>query len=279
MTNYAEESVLAPLSLAAEAAEERRRQSLNWDAIARDMLDFSAAPTTRYYRDCEIALIRRAVGDLRGKRLLKLDLWNEAINTRILNWAAGQGAEAYGLDLSQIVAGRAQRNAVAEGARLRLTRADIRDVPFRSNSFDVVYTMGTIEHIDEYADAVREIRRVLRPGGKAIVGVPNKWDIFLRPLLVNILEAFGKYPYAPEKSFSASELRGVVEDAGLRVLGRTGILTVPGILRMADLFFHTRGIPLTWLTGAVTQPFRFAETRWEWPGYFGYLLTVVAEKP
>jgi SAM-dependent methyltransferase len=278
MTEYAEESA-APFAQRYEVAEQRRRQSLNWDGIARGMRDFSTAPTTRYYRDCEIALLSRAVGDLRGKRVLKLDLWNEAINTRILNWIAAQGADAYGLDLSHIVASRARANADAEGVALRLLRADIRDVPFRSNSFDVVYTMGTIEHIDEYAQAVREIRRVLKPGGTAIIGVPHKWDIFLRPLLVNVLESLGKYPYAPEKSFSARELRGVVEESGLRVLRRTGILTIPGILRMADLFFHTRRIPLTWLTGAAAQPFGFAETRWQWPGYFGYLLTMVAEKP
>jgi SAM-dependent methyltransferase len=278
MTEYVENAPAAAFPLPEVVTEQRRQQSLNWDSIARGMRDFSQAPTTLYYRECEIALIRRAVGDLRGKRLLKLDLWNEAINTRILNWASSEGAEAYGLDLSRIVAARARRNAVAEGAMLRLTQADIRDVPFRSGSFDVVYTMGTIEHIDEYAEAVREVRRVLRPGGIAIIGVPNKWDIFLRPLLVNFLEAFGKYPYAPEKSFSAAELKSVVEEAGLQVIRRTGILTIPGILRMADLFFHTRGIPLTGLTGAATQPFRFAETRWNWPGYFGYLLTVVAVK-
>lgn len=258
--------------------EQRRRQSLNWDGIARGMRDFSAAPTTLYYRQCEIALFQRAVGDLRGKRVLKLDLWNEAINTRILNWVAASGAKTFGLDLSHIVARRASENARREGAPLNLVRADIRDVPFADDSFDVVYTMGTIEHIDEYAQAIREIHRVLKPGGTAIIGVPNKWDIFLRPLLVAVLEAMDKYPYAPEKSFSERELREVVEAAGLKVRRRTGILTIPGVLRMADLFFHTRRIPLTWLTGAASRPFEYAETRWQWPGYFGYLLTVVAEK-
>lgn len=278
MTEIIREEI-APLMLARDKEnEQRRRQSLNWDGIARGMRDFSTAPTTLYYRQCEIALLRRAVGDLRGKRVLKLDLWNEAINTRILNWVAASGAKTFGLDLSHIVARRASLNAAAEGAPLKLVRADIRDVPFAGDSFDVVYTMGTIEHIDEYSQAVREVHRVLKPGGTAIIGVPNKWDIFLRPLLVAALEAVGKYPYAPEKSFSARELRDVVEGAGLRVRQRTGILTIPGVLRMADLYFHTRRVPLTWLTGAASRPFGYAETRWEWPGYFGYLLTMIAEK-
>jgi SAM-dependent methyltransferase len=257
----------------------RERQRRAWDRVAAAVRDFSAAPSTRYYRRCEIALIESALGDLRGKRILKLDLWNEAFNTRILDWMKGEGAEVVGLDLSRVVAGRARRNAIAKGNPLRLLRADIRELPFPSGSFDAVYTMGTIEHIDEYRDSLREIHRVLRPGGRAIVGVPHKWNLFLRPLMVWVLDAFGQYLYAPEKSFSSGELRRDLEGAGLHPLYRTGILTVPGFLRMADLFFYTRGIPLYRLTPLLLAPFQFLETRWRWPGRFGYLLTWVATKP
>jgi SAM-dependent methyltransferase len=257
----------------------RERQRRDWDRIAGSVRDFAAAPSTLYYRRCEIALIEHAVGDLRGKRVLKLDLWNEAFNTRILDWMRSQGAEVVGLDLSRVVAHRARRNALAKGNPLALLRADIRELPFPAGSFDVVYTMGTIEHIDEYPQALREIHRVLRPGGRAIVGVPHKWNLFLRPVMVWILDAFGQYLYAPEKSFSSAELRRDLESAGLRPIERTGILTLPGFLRMADLFFYTRGIPLYRLSPLFLAPFQFLETRWRWPGRFGYLLTWIAGKP
>lgn len=256
----------------------RERQRRTWDRVAGSMPDFFRAPSTQYYRRCEIALFERAVGELRGKRVLKLDLWNEAINTRILDWVRSQGAEVVGLDLSRVVAFRARKNAVKNGHAPALLRADIRELPFPEGSFDVVYTMGTIEHIDEYKDALREIHRVLRPGGRAIIGVPHKWDLFLRPLMVWVLDAFGKYLYSPEKSFSAGELRRDVEATGLRVVERTGILTLPGFVRMADLFFFTRRIPLYRLTPLFLAPFEL-ETRWRFLGRFGYLLTVVADKP
>jgi len=264
-----------------ESLRERQRQ--DWDRIASSVSDFHAAPSTQYYRRCEMALIERSVGPLRGKRVLKLDLWNEAFNTRILDWMRAQGAEVVGLDLSKVVALRARRNALDEGSwnghGPALLRADIRELPFAADSFDVVYTMGTIEHIDEYRQAIQEVQRVLRPGGRAIIGVPDKWNVFLRPLMVWILDAFGQYLYAPEKSFTAAELRRDVESTGLRVTERTGILTLPGFLRMADLFFYTRRIPLYRLTPLLLAPFQFLETRWRWPGRFGYLLTVVARKP
>jgi SAM-dependent methyltransferase len=257
----------------------RERQRQSWDRVAAAVRDFSAAPSTRYYRRCEIALIERGLGDLRGRRVLKLDLWNEAFNTRILDWMRSQGAEVVGLDLSRVVAHQARRNSLVKGAPLPLLRADIRELPFPAGSFDAVYTMGTIEHIDEYPQSLREIHRVLRPGGRAIVGVPHKWNLFLRPLMVRILDAFGQYLYAPEKSFSAGELRRDLERVGLRPVERTGILTLPGFLRMADLFFYTRGIPLYRLSPLFLAPFQYLETRWRWPGRFGYLLTWVAVKP
>jgi len=262
----------------------RERQRRDWDRIAASVRDFHAAPSTQYYRRCEMALLERSVGSLRGKRVLKLDLWNEAFNTRILDWMREQGAEVVGLDISRVVAFRARRNSLSNGARSNghapaLLRADIRELPFADGSFDIVYTMGTIEHIDEYRQAIGEVQRVLKPGGRAVVGVPHKWDLFLRPLMVWILDAFGQYLYAPEKSFSASELRQDVERTGLRVVERTGILTLPGFLRMADLFFYTRGLPFYRLSPLFLAPFQFAETRWRWPGRFGYLLTVVADKP
>lgn len=260
----------------------RERQRRDWDRIAASVRDFHAAPSTLYYRRCEIALLQRSLGDLRGKRVLKLDLWNEAFNTRILDWMREQGAEVVGLDISRVVAFRARRNARdarGDGQAPALLRADIRELPFAAGSFDVVYTMGTIEHIDEYREAISEVHRVLKPGGRAVIGVPHKWDLFLRPLMVWVLDAFGQYLYAPEKSFSSSELRRDVEQTGLKVIERTGILTLPGLLRMADLFFYTRGIPLYRLSPLFLAPFQFAETRWRWPGRFGYLLTVVADKP
>ena len=274
------DSTVVPLVGRRDDRKERTSQSLNWDAVADGMPDFYAAPSTQYYRACEIELLNREVGSLAGKKILKLDLWNEAINTRILAWMKSQGADVYGMDLSHVVTTRAKNTSRSEGADLSLARADIREVPFRSSSFDLVYTMGTIEHIPEYAQALAEINRVLKPGGRAIIGVPYKWDIFLRPLLVMALESIGKYPYAPEKSFSARALKREVEASGLVVRKRTGILIIPGILRMADLFLHTRKVPLARMTTPLMKFFEFVETRFAWvPGRIGYLITMVADKP
>ncbi|HJQ38276.1 MAG TPA: class I SAM-dependent methyltransferase [Thermoanaerobaculia bacterium] len=255
------------------------KQSANWDRVAASMPDFSTAPSTAYYRNREIALIERAVGPLAGKKVLKLDLWNEAINTRILGWMSEEGADAVGLDLSHVVVRRARQNAAREHFGIEILNADMRHMPFRDETFDVVYTMGTLEHIAEYRHTMREIHRVMKRGGVAVIGVPNFWDPFLRPLLVAVLEMLDRYPYAPEKSFTRAELKRDVEAAGLEVRAMTGILALPGVLRMLDLFLHVRkGLSPRW-TEWFIKPFDRAEARFGWLDRIGYLVTAIATKP
>jgi SAM-dependent methyltransferase len=262
----------------APATNHRVREREEWERVASSWQDFSAARSTLYYRRREIALIERWLWPVAGKRVLKLDLWNEAFNTRILHWLDAQGAEIVALDGSGVVTARARANALAGGVRLGLLRADIRDLPLADASFDLAYTMGTIEHIAEYRQALGELRRVLRPGGRAIVGVPHRWNLFLRPLLVNVLSAFGAYPYAPEKSFGAAELRRDLRAAGFRVLDRGGLLLTPGPLRMLDVLLHTRGSAFERLAGTLVAPFEALETRWQWTGRFGYMMAMQVER-
>src|SRR6185295_18854047 len=103
---------------------------------------------------------------------------------------------------------------------------DVRELPFRDGAFDAIYSMGTIEHFDETEHAVEEIARVLRPGGRAIIGVPNRYDPFLRPLLATVMQALGLYAYGYEKSYSRRALRSMLQGAGLTVTAETAILFI-----------------------------------------------------
>ena len=183
--------------------------------------------------------------------MLKTDLWDEVKNTRILQWAHAQGATAFGVDIAEPTVRQAR--AAFSDAGLRAAVADVRRLPFRDASFDAVYSMGTIEHFKDPETALREMHRVLRPGGRAVVGVPNRWDPFLRPLLARALQAFNLYGY--ERSFSRRALRRMMESAGFEVVAETAILFVPGWLRMADLALHSYAPPLARVTAAAMKPF------------------------
>jgi len=212
---------------------------------------------------------------MRGCRILKTDLWDEAKNTRILQWAAAQGARTHGIDISEPTV----RSARSGDARIHGVIADCRQLPYVDGSFDAIYSMGTIEHFAESAAAVGEMRRVLKPGGRAVVGVPNRWDPFLRPLMVTALSAVGLYDYGYEKSYSRTALRAMVESSGLRVVAETAILFIPGWIRMFDLACHAYLPALAPLGSAMVKPFAWIDEHLPAVRRHGYLIVAVGEKP
>jgi SAM-dependent methyltransferase len=244
-----------------------------WDKVGRDFPDLGGAASTDYYFENEKRLLSEHIPDLGQCTVLKTDLWDEVKNTRILQWVHERGAAVFAVDISEPIVRQAR--TAFDGSALRGAVADVRRLPFPDGGFDVVYSMGTIEHFDDAGTALREIHRVLRPGGRAVVGVPNRWDPFLRPLLVAVLQALGRYGYGYERSFSRRAFRRMLEDVGFEVITETGILFLPGWLRMADLVLHSY---LSWLapvTAALLKPFVWLDRHVPAVRKHGYLLASV----
>jgi SAM-dependent methyltransferase len=248
-----------------------------WDHVGAEFPDLGGAASTTFYFENEQRLLRRHLGSLAGQRVLKTDLWDEARNTRILQWARHQGADVVGVDISIPVVRLA--GAEFNGAPLTAVNADVRALPFSDASFDAVYSMGTIEHFPETDAAVREIYRVLKPGGRAIIGVPNRHDPFLRPLMVTILYSLGLYGYGFEKSYSRKTLRRMLEAAGFVVTGDDAILFIPGWLRMLDLLCHTRYPSVSRLTAAAVRLFGWIDAHLPAVRRHGYLVAAIGERP
>jgi len=250
-----------------------------WANVGERFPDLAGAVSTRYYSDNERRLFTEHFPPLGGLRLLKTDLWDEAKNTRILAWASLQGARAYGIDIAEPTVMQARAAFDRGPGALKGAVGDVRDLPFRDDSFDAIYSMGTIEHFDETERAVEEMARVLKPGGRAIIGVPNRHDPFLRPLLATVLQALGLYAYGYEKSYSRRAFRGMLERAGFSVVAETAILFIPGWLRMLDLACHSWCRPLAVVTGALVRPFVFLDSHVPAVRRHGYLLATVVVKP
>ncbi len=51
-------------------------------------------------------------------------------------------------------------------------KADLRHLPFEADAYDFVFASHVLEHVREDAQALQEIRRILRPGGIAVLPVP-----------------------------------------------------------------------------------------------------------
>ena len=112
-----------------------------------------------------LGAVETPVGDLAGKRVLDLGCGAGA-HTAMFRY---YGADVAALDLSPVRA-RASSGILPGPA----VCADMRHIPFRDGSFDFVYSNGVIHHAPDERGTVREILRVLKPGGGCAVMVYAK---------------------------------------------------------------------------------------------------------
>ncbi len=84
---------------------------------------------------------------------------------------ARRGARVTAFDLSPAYVEEARRRARANGTTIHFVTADAERLPFADGSFDRIWGNAVLHHLD-LARAVREVRRVLAPGGVAVFCEP-----------------------------------------------------------------------------------------------------------
>ena len=141
---------------------------------------------------------------------------------RVLDVACGTG---YGLDhlapTARLVAGVDIHETTARSARrysrapnVRTTVADARSLPFLDETFDLVVSFETLEHLHEREPFVRELARVLASDGLLVLSTPNAR--YTRPVNGKPANPFHVHEYTPE------ELHGELSRhfAGVSLLGQ-----------------------------------------------------------
>lgn len=233
-----------------------------------------------YSRAVEYPLVSRLLQVSPGQELLDVGAGRRADFARLM---AQRGVQVTAID---------EREDVGADVRpqdgLRVLRADARRLSFDGGSFDRVAAISTIEHIenDEPA-AMRELARVLAPGGRLVVTVPynplKRAELFSRD---------GVYGRTGERVFfahiyddEALEER-IVRPTGLRVVERLQ-LGEPS-LRMSRLYYATDGLlgrlrsllPVGWAMGLMAPSFlrEIPRERIHFDDWIGVAAVLVFEK-
>lgn len=123
---------------------------------------------------------------------------------------AGKARHVTGADISQEALNYAQGHYKADN--LKYIQCDACSIPYPDNSFDVVVSFETLEHIEKYQAFISECSRVLKPGGKFIVSTPNS---FVSSPSGNIINPYHVIEFTPvefmeilKKEFAGAELYG-----------------------------------------------------------------------
>jgi SAM-dependent methyltransferase len=142
----------------------------------------------------------------------------------------------------------------AGGASAIFCLGDAMCLPFPSGAFDLVLCVQVYEHVPDWRRLLREVHRVLKPGGVCFFSGPNRWFIieehyrvpllswFPRPLAHWAVRWSGKAPFYYERPVSWWTLRGALRAYGFEVEDYTyRLLEDP-------LRFHIEGRWVQWIS-------------------------------
>ena len=88
-------------------------------------------------------------------------------------------------------------------------------LPFQNNSLDLIVCSEVLEHLHHYNDAVKEIHRVLKPGGKFYASVPASWP---EKICWALSKDYQNQPGGHLRIFNQSKLVSEISDAGFKFL-------------------------------------------------------------
>src|SRR3989344_1587566 len=134
--------------------------------------------------------ILSSLGIVPGKKILDIACgWGE-----LLVLAKEQGLMVSGIDISPHAIKLAKKRI--QDGDLKVARAE--KLPYQNNSFDYIVCVGSLEHFDSPEKALSEMSRVIKPGGKIFIRVPNLY--FLGHIFMAV--KFGKFPSEGGQDFS-----------------------------------------------------------------------------
>jgi ubiquinone/menaquinone biosynthesis C-methylase UbiE len=116
------------------------------------------------------ARLREILEPRRGERLLEVGPGTGYYSLPVAGWLA-PGGGLHVLDVQQEMLDHTLRRAgEADIENIAATLADARELPFEDDSFDGAYLVTVLGEIPDQDAALRELRRVVRPGGRIVVG-------------------------------------------------------------------------------------------------------------
>lgn len=233
-----------------------------WDAVVESSPHKELKKPTLtdlYFAKAITRLLIRWIPKRKKLKVLKFDLYNEATMTATLaDWFLKQGYDYYGVDISKEVVKLARKNFSKRVNAKNFIVGDVRNLPFKNNYFDVVFSFGTIEHIRENEQAVKEAYRVLKPGGIFITGVNNKLDMWFSYFVNELTDQLFKHITSYEPSYFPWEQRKWLKIAGFEKIKTTGMITFPHLIRYGDLFIEWRqvnGVVRLFWDNLIIKPF------------------------
>jgi SAM-dependent methyltransferase len=199
----------------------RRSTPDHWERYWRDQAAADAAGLEAYPNHERLVAACVEIGGLAGARVLEVGAGSGQAAVEL----AQAGADVTVVDYVESSLDVVRRYAADAGVRLGLVRGDAFALPFGDARFDFVVHQGLLEHFRNPVELLAENCRVLRPGGCAVVDVPQRWHPYTP--VKRTLIAMDRWFAGWETSYTIGELSAQLDQAGLVEAARFGDWMVP----------------------------------------------------
>ena len=160
----------------------------------------------------EHRLVLRLAGSLQGCSILDVGCGD---GTLALLDVDNGAARVTGCDPDPRMIAKARAKAAGRDACVEFLVAQSQALPFPDSSFDIVTCIAVLTFVGDADIAVREMARVLRPGGRLLIGDLGRWSLWAARR--RIRGWFGANQWRTARFRTATELVALMEQAGLSV--------------------------------------------------------------
>ena len=182
---------------------------------------FNAAPEHEDASSPWYELVREELGNVAGLRILEVACGRGGFVREL----ARSGAHVTGCDfsLTALRVGQAKLRAQGDGTSAALIQGDAQALPFADESFDVIVSCETIEHVPDVRKALREMWRIARPGAKLFLTTPNYANLMgLYDLYARVRHPGRRDDQPFDRRQWFPQIRGYVRGAGWTILRSDG---------------------------------------------------------
>ncbi len=141
--------------------------------------------------------------------------------------AAARGAWVVGVDASPAMLAVARERLRASGRPVQLVRADLAHLPFPDGAYDAAVAVTSLCFVDNPVAVLREVRRVLTPGGRLVLGELNRWSVWAA--LRRLKGLVRPTVFRSAHFHSIRELYALLRSAGFTVREWHGLLHLPPV--------------------------------------------------
>jgi ubiquinone/menaquinone biosynthesis C-methylase UbiE len=168
----------------------------------------------------EQRLLIELLGPVTDRASLDVGCGDGALETEL----AQRGARITGLDVSPVMISAARRRAESEPT-MQFVEGRAEALPFQDNAFDRVLSVTTLCFVQDAQRAVSEMARVLKPGGRLVIGELGQWSLW--SAYRRVRGWFGNPTWRAAKFRTAEGLSRLVASSGLEVLEIRGAVHYP----------------------------------------------------